>query len=67
VAGGLAAGARVITAIALIMMSVFGSFILNDDPTVKQFGVGLAVGVALAVMTVLLLAPALLVLPGAGS
>ena len=66
-AGGLAAGARVITAAALIMMSVFGSFILNDDPTVKQFGVGLSVGVALAAMTVLLLAPALLVLAGAGS
>jgi uncharacterized membrane protein YdfJ with MMPL/SSD domain len=47
------------------MMSVFGSFVLNDDPTVKQFGVGLSVGVALAAMTVLLLAPALLVLAGA--
>ncbi|HET6643110.1 MAG TPA: MMPL family transporter, partial [Gaiellaceae bacterium] len=67
VAGGLATGARVITAAALIMMSVFGSFVLNDDPTVKQFGVGLSVGVALAAMTVLLLAPALLVLAGAGS
>jgi MMPL family len=61
VAGGLATGARVITAAALIMMSVFGSFIVNDDPTVKQFGVGLSVGVALAAMTVLLLAPAVLV------
>ena len=67
VAGGLATGARVIVAAALIMMSVFGSFILNDDPTVKQFGVGLSVGVGLAAMTVLLLAPALLVLAGAGS
>ncbi len=34
-----------IAAAALIMISVFGSFILNGDPTVKQFGVGLAVGV----------------------
>jgi uncharacterized membrane protein YdfJ with MMPL/SSD domain len=67
VAGGLATGARVIVAAALIMMSVFGSFVLNDDPTVKQFGVGLSVGVALAAMTVLLLAPALLVLAGAGT
>jgi uncharacterized membrane protein YdfJ with MMPL/SSD domain len=67
VAGGLASGARVIVAAALIMMAVFGSFVLNDDPTVKQFGVGLSVGVALAAMTVLLLAPALLVLSGAGS
>jgi uncharacterized membrane protein YdfJ with MMPL/SSD domain len=64
IAVGLATGARVISAAALIMISVFASFILNGDPTVKQFGVGLAVGVALAAMTVLLLAPALLVLVG---
>jgi uncharacterized membrane protein YdfJ with MMPL/SSD domain len=60
-------GARLIGAAALIMMAVFGSFVLNDDPTVKQFGVGLSLGVALAAMTVHLLAPALLVLAGAGS
>jgi uncharacterized membrane protein YdfJ with MMPL/SSD domain len=64
IAVGLANGARVITAAALIMMSVFASFILNGDPTVKQFGVGLSVGVALAAMTVLVLAPALLVIAG---
>jgi uncharacterized membrane protein YdfJ with MMPL/SSD domain len=64
---GLAAGARVIVAAALIMMSVFGSFILDDDPTVKQFGVGLSVGVALAAMTVLVFAPAVLVVAGKGS
>ena len=64
VAAGLATGARVITAAALIMMAVFASFILNGDPTVKQFGVGLSVGVALAAMSVLVLAPALLVLAG---
>lgn len=64
IAVGLANGARVIGAAALIMMAVFASFILNGDPTVKQFGVGLAVGVALAAMTVLVLAPALLVIAG---
>jgi uncharacterized membrane protein YdfJ with MMPL/SSD domain len=64
IAVGLAGGARVISAAALIMISVFASFILNGDPTVKQFGVGLSVGVALAGLTVLLLAPALLVLVG---
>jgi uncharacterized membrane protein YdfJ with MMPL/SSD domain len=64
VAVGLAGGARVISAAALIMISVFASFILNGDPTVKQFGVGLAVGVALAGLTVMMLAPALLVLVG---
>ena len=66
IAQGLAAGGRVIAAAALIMISVFASFILNGDPTVKQFGVGLSVGVGLAAMTVLLLAPALLVLAGRG-
>jgi uncharacterized membrane protein YdfJ with MMPL/SSD domain len=64
IAVGLATGARVISAAALIMICVFASFILNGDPTVKQFGVGLAVGVALAALTVMLLAPALLVLAG---
>ena len=64
IAVGLAGGARVISAAALIMISVFASFILNGDPTVKQFGVGLSVGVALAGLTVMLLAPALLVLVG---
>jgi uncharacterized membrane protein YdfJ with MMPL/SSD domain len=49
------------------MISVFGSFILNADPTVKQFGVGLSVGVALAAVTVLAFAPAVLVLAGRGS
>jgi uncharacterized membrane protein YdfJ with MMPL/SSD domain len=64
---GLAGGARVIVAAALIMIAVFGSFILNADPTVKQFGVGLSVGVALAAVTVLAFAPAVLVLAGKGS
>ncbi len=61
---GLKASARVIAAAALIMMSVFSSFILNGDPVVKQFGVGLASAVALAATMVLLLAPALLTLMG---
>ena len=64
IAVGLAGGARVISAAALIMIAVFASFILNGDPTVKQFGVGLSVGVALAGLTVMMLAPALLVLAG---
>ena len=44
VRNGLATSARVIAAAGLIMISVFASFVLNGDPTVKQFGVGLAVG-----------------------
>jgi RND superfamily putative drug exporter len=37
----------VITAAALIMISVFASFVLGDDPIIKMFGVGLAVAVLL--------------------
>ncbi len=61
---GLKASARVIAAAALIMMSVFASFILNGDPVVKQFGVGLTSAVALAAAMVLLLAPAILSISG---
>src|SRR5262249_4645581 len=61
---GLSGSARVISGAALIMICVFGSFILNGDPTVKQFGVGLSVAVFLAAALVLVLAPALLGLFG---
>lgn len=44
---GLAASARVITAAALIMVSVFGAFVLGDNPIIKMFGVGLSVAVLL--------------------
>ena len=67
VASGLETSSRVIVAAALIMMSVFGSFVLNDDPTVKQFGVGLSVGVAFAAFMVLTFAPAVLVMLGRAS
>ena len=62
---GLVTSARVITAAALIMVFVFGSFVLNGDPTVKQFGVGLAVAVILdATVVRCLLVPALMILMG---
>ena len=67
IAAGLAVGGKVIAAAALIMICVFASFILNGDPTVKQFGVGLSIGVAFAALSVLALAPAILVLAGSGS
>jgi RND superfamily putative drug exporter len=55
----------VITAAALIMVFVFGSFVLNGDPTVKQFGIGLAVAVILdATVVRCLLVPAVMVLVG---
>ena len=64
VRSGLASSAKIIAAAALIMIAVFGSFILIDDPIIKQFGIGLSVAVALAALLVLLLAPAMLTLFG---
>jgi RND superfamily putative drug exporter len=62
---GLSASARVITSAALIMVFVFGSFIFNGDPTVKQFGLGLAFAIAIdATVIRCLLVPALMVLIG---
>ncbi len=68
VVSGLVTSARVITAAALIMVFVFGSFLLNGDPTVKQFGVGLAVAVLLdATVVRCLLVPALMILVGSSN
>ncbi len=54
-----------IAAAGLIMISVFGSFIINGDPVIKQFGVGLADGRCCWPQSMtLLLAPAVLVLLG---
>jgi putative drug exporter of the RND superfamily len=65
VVSGLVTSARVITAAATIMVFVFGSFVLNGDPTVKQFGIGLAVAVILdATIVRCLLVPALMVMMG---
>jgi RND superfamily putative drug exporter len=47
VVSGLTSSARVITAAALIMISVFAAFVLGDEPAIKMFGVGLAVAVFL--------------------
>jgi RND superfamily putative drug exporter len=65
VVSGLVTSARVITAAAAIMVFVFGSFVLSTDPTIKQFGVGLAVAVILdATVVRCLLVPAIMVLMG---
>jgi RND superfamily putative drug exporter len=65
VVSGLVTSARVITAAATIMVFVFGSFVLNGNPTVQQFGVGLAVAVLLdATIVRCLLVPALMMLTG---
>jgi putative drug exporter of the RND superfamily len=65
---GLASTGRVITSAALIMVCVFTSFVLNGDPTVKQFGVGLAVAIAIdATIVRCLLVPAAMVKFGRAS
>jgi RND superfamily putative drug exporter len=65
VVDGLAATARVITAAALIMISVFLSFVPNPDPTVKMIGFGMAVAVLLdATIVRMMLVPSTLELAG---
>ena len=65
VISGLVTSAVVITAAASIMVFVFGGFVLNGDPTVKQFGIGLAVAVILdATVVRCLLVPARMVMLG---
>ena len=62
---GLANTGRVITSAALIMVCVFTSFVLNGDPVVKQFGVGLAAAIAIdATVVRCLLVPAVMTLLG---
>ena len=65
---GIATTGRVITSAALIMISVFTSFALTDDPTAKMFGLGLAVAVLIdATIVRLALVPALMTLLGAAN
>jgi uncharacterized membrane protein YdfJ with MMPL/SSD domain len=62
---GIANTGRVITSAALIMVSVFFAFIINGDPTVKQFGVGMGVAVAVdATLVRCLLVPAVMTVLG---
>ncbi|MCL8024770.1 MMPL family transporter [Nocardioides bruguierae] len=63
VATGLSATARVITAAAAIMVSVFGAFAFTGDVVVTMLAVGLAVAVLVdATVVRLLLVPATMVL-----
>jgi RND superfamily putative drug exporter len=55
----------VITAAALIMVCVFLSFVIGDDRSLKMFGLGLAVAVAVdATVVRMLLVPATMELLG---
>ena len=65
VVDGLTTTGRVITSAALIMVCVFASFILDGDPIVKEFGVGLAVAIAIdATVVRCMLVPAVMALLG---
>jgi RND superfamily putative drug exporter len=62
---GLATTGRVITSAALIMVAVYTSFILNGQPVVKEFGLGLAAAIAIDASIVrCVLVPAVMVLLG---
>jgi RND superfamily putative drug exporter len=66
VADGVAATARVITAAALIMVCVFGAFVLANDRQLKLFGLGMAVAVFVdATIVRMVLVPATMELLGA--
>ena len=65
VADGIALTGRVITAAAAIMVCVFLSFVLGDERTLKEFGLGLACAVLLDALVVrCMMLPAVLELFG---
>jgi RND superfamily putative drug exporter len=65
VVDGLGSTARVITSAALIMISVFGAFILDLDVVAKMFGLGLATAVLIdATLVRMVLVPATMSLLG---
>jgi RND superfamily putative drug exporter len=65
VVDGVGAVGKVIVAAALIMGVVFWAFVLNDDRTVKSFGLGLGVAILTDAMIVrMMLVPALMHLLG---
>ena len=65
VRAGVGSSARVITAAAVIMVTVFMSFVLNPDPVLKEFSIGLSVAILLdATIVRLVIVPATMVLLG---
>jgi RND superfamily putative drug exporter len=62
---GLAATGKTITAAALIMILIFGSFILGGERVIKEFGLGLAAGIFMdAVLIRMAIVPAIMFLFG---
>jgi len=65
VARGTGHAARVVTAAALIMFSIFVAFMITDDPTIKAIGFSFAAGVFLDAFVVrLTLVPAVMAIVG---
>jgi RND superfamily putative drug exporter len=65
VRNGLAATGKTITAAALIMILVFGSFILGGERVIKEFGIGLAGGILVdAVFIRMAIVPSIMILFG---
>ncbi|MEV7341099.1 MMPL family transporter [Streptomyces sp. NPDC093544] len=63
---GTGLSARVVTAAALIMFSIFVAFMFTDDPTIKAIGFSFAAGVLLDAFVVrLTLVPAVMAIIGA--
>jgi putative drug exporter of the RND superfamily len=63
---GTGQSARVVTSAALIMFTIFVSFMLTDDPTVKAIGFSFSVGVFLDAFVIrLTLVPAVMAITGA--
>ena len=60
---GLAATGKTITAAALIMILVFGSFIFGGERIIKEFGLGLSAGILMdALLIRMAIVPALMFL-----
>ena len=65
VRNGLAATGKTITAAALIMILVFGAFILGGIRVIKEFGLGLAGGILIdAVLIRMAVVPSVMILLG---
>ena len=68
VRNGLAATGKTITAAALIMILVFGSFMLGGQRVIKEFGLGLAGGVLIDALIIrMAIVPAVMILVGKGN
>jgi len=62
---GFGVGSKVVTAAAIIMVSVFAGFVFNHDTTIQAIGFGLAIGILVDAFIVrMTIVPAVMVLLG---